>query len=90
MRKYRARRRKLVDAIKTQSGCVDCGYNNLKYPGTLEFDHVRGEKKFSIGEAATLAVPLERIMEEIEKCEVVCAICHRIRTIDRNQDTYPK
>jgi hypothetical protein len=44
----------------------------------LEFDHLR-DKCFNIGEA----LPYRNwasVLAEIEKCEVVCANCHRRRT----------
>jgi hypothetical protein len=49
----------------------------------LEFDHLDAEgKSFNIG----AAVPYRNwnsILAEIEKCEVVCANCHRRRTARR-------
>jgi hypothetical protein len=55
--------------------CADCGETD---PVVLEFDHLR-DKEFAIG--PQLAVrPWEVILAEIEKCEVVCANCHRRRT----------
>jgi hypothetical protein len=57
--------------------CADCG---IQYPYyVMQFDHVRGEKSFQIG-MSTAAKRLELILEEIEKCEVVCANCHAART----------
>ena len=44
----------------------------------LEFDHLR-DKRFSIGSALPYR-NWKSILEEIEKCEVVCANCHRGRT----------
>jgi hypothetical protein len=60
--------------------CVDCGEED---PVVLEFDHLDADaKSFDIGQA----LPYRRwqtILEEIEKCEVVCANCHRRRTARR-------
>jgi hypothetical protein len=55
--------------------CIDCGETN---PVVLEFDHLR-DKSFSIGGKLTTH-KWQAILDEIEKCEVVCANCHRIRT----------
>ena len=55
--------------------CTDCGDAD---PVVLEFDYLEG-KLFDIG----TALPCnnwESILAEIEKCEVVCANCHRRRT----------
>ena len=60
--------------------CADCGETD---PVVLEFDHVNAEnKRFEIG-AALAYRAWETILEEIEKCEVVCANCHRRRTARR-------
>lgn len=77
---YRVQRRvefrEWVDALKLERGCADCGYAEAAC--ALDFDHVRGEKKFNIGQAILRARAV--IEAEIAKCDVVCAICHRIRT----------
>lgn len=58
--------------------CVDCGETD---PVVLEFDHLR-DKRFTIG--GQLAYhKWERLLEEIAKCDVVCANCHRRRTARR-------
>jgi hypothetical protein len=44
----------------------------------MDFDHVRGEKLFNIGQ--TLSVAMPKFLTEISKCDIVCANCHRIRT----------
>lgn len=56
--------------------CVDCGESDLV---VLEFDHVRGEKSFNIS-SGIRGQGLSSIKEEIEKCEVRCANCHRKKT----------
>ncbi len=55
--------------------CADCG--NSYPPIAMDFDHVRGVKRFSVSHG--LNYPAATIIKEIEKCEVVCANCHRIR-----------
>lgn len=64
--------------------CMDCGKS---YPGfCMEFDHRPGtEKLFSISAAfASKRVGREKILAEIAKCDLVCAICHRYRTHARS------
>lgn len=58
--------------------CMDCG--GIFPPCAMDFDHVRGVKRFNVG----LAKNLRQLHEEIEKCELVCATCHRIRTFTRS------
>jgi len=60
--------------------CTDCGHRFPSY--AMDFDHVRGEKSFNISMAVKTKT-LEEIKEEIAKCDVVCATCHRMRTQDR-------
>ncbi len=55
--------------------CVDCGEGD---PLVLEFDHVGG-KRFGIDKGVRER-PWKDVLAEIEKCEVVCANCHRRRT----------
>ncbi len=57
--------------------CVDCGETNIL---VLEFDHVRGEKQYDIGTMIHGNSSLKKLEEEIAKCEVRCASCHRIKT----------
>lgn len=57
--------------------CIDCG---KKYPSpVMEFHHRdRASKKFNI--AANYREGWQRLKEEIAKCDVICANCHRIRS----------
>ena len=56
--------------------CADCGRN---FPTCcMDFDHVRGEKLKGIGRMMTFSEV--RVLEEVAKCKVVCACCHRVRT----------
>ena len=63
---------------KMAHGCVDCGISD---PRVLDFDHAQGEKEFNLKDVKSK--PLVEILTEIEKCDVVCANCHRIRTQER-------
>lgn len=74
-------RRGWLDAIKLESGCVDCGYK--EHAVALDFDHIKGEKKFTISQDTKRS--LQSLRDEIAKCEVVCSNCHRVRTKDRGQ-----
>ena len=69
--------RSIINEIKLNSGCVDC--EGTFPPPALEFDHVRGTKKYGISVMMSNAMPLDTILKEIEKCEVRCAPCHRTR-----------
>ena len=78
--KQRNWNRSFVDRIKRMFGCVDCGESN---PVVLEFDHVRGEKVGNIANMVHAPLSISAIKEEIRKCEVRCANCHRKKTHER-------
>lgn len=71
-------RRDMLDML-SNSKCIDCGNNDIR---VLEFDHVADNKA---GDVSMFASRSNRraMLEEISKCEVVCANCHRIRTHTR-------
>jgi 5-methylcytosine-specific restriction endonuclease McrA len=71
------RTRYLVTYLR-EHPCVDCGEDD---PVVLEFDHLR-DKKFSISEGLQ-GRRWQDVLDEIAKCEVVCANCHRRRTAKR-------
>lgn len=64
---------------KISKGCIDCGFN--KHHSALQFDHVRGEKIRNVCHSKSI----DSAKIEIEKCEVVCANCHSIRSFERIQ-----
>ena len=78
-------RQEVVSAIKLEMGCVDCGYAEDAI--ALDFDHVRGEKIANVSKMAKALVAWDLVLDEIAKCEVVCANCHRIRTRERKDYT---
>jgi hypothetical protein len=70
-------RQRFYDILKVSS-CVDCGNNN---PIVLDFDHkVHDEKTHEVSKMLHDGYSWERILEEISKCDVRCANCHRIKT----------
>ncbi len=73
-----------IDEIKLALGCTDCGFNS--HPAALDFDHLPGFQKSDTVATLVGAGKLELALAEIEKCEVVCANCHRIRTAERKQN----
>jgi hypothetical protein len=49
----------------------------------MDFDHVRGTKISDVSNLRTT-----KALEEIKKCELVCAVCHRLRTMERRLDQH--
>jgi ribosomal protein S14 len=63
--------------LKQSRPCADCG---RAYPyWMLDWDHLR-DKKFAISKTSGKMVTRVEMDEEMSKCEVVCANCHRHRT----------
>ena len=61
--------------IKNNSFCKECGENHIS---TLDFHHRdSSEKDFDISLMAGLGKSKKLILEEIEKCDVLCSNCHR-------------
>ncbi len=72
----RAELTKLKQDIKMERGCAVCGYD--KHPAALHFDHIDpSTKKYSLGNNT---VPKSKVLEEIAKCQVLCANCHAEKT----------
>lgn len=60
--------------------CTDCGIQFPHY--VMEFDHCRGDKSCNL---STGRMSLTQISNELDKCDVVCANCHKTRTWNRLQ-----
>jgi DNA replicative helicase MCM subunit Mcm2 (Cdc46/Mcm family) len=72
-----ARRKKLKKmAIEYKGGkCIFCGYN--KCNDALDFHHLDSNKKEFGLSVRGLTRSWEKIKEELDKCILVCANCHR-------------
>lgn len=83
--KKKAENQKVINDIKSKP-CQDCGL--CFHSWQMQFDHVRGEKKFNIATAVhqSYAFSLEAILEEVAKCDLVCANCHADRTYRRSHE----
>lgn len=71
-----------VDHIKSTTPCADCGET---FPSVcMDFDHCKDQEKIgNVSRLVNLGKSLDIIKAEIDKCELVCACCHRIRTQSR-------
>lgn len=67
-----------LSTFKAERGCVLCG---IKDPRVLQFDHL-GKKEFNIAEVVSRGMGKSRILQEIIKCQVLCANCHAIKTFE--------
>jgi hypothetical protein len=73
-RKRKLRAAEWLKNYKATLSCIRCGEN---HPACLQFHHRNpNEKKADLGLAVGNGWNIERIMKEIEKCDVLCANCH--------------
>jgi hypothetical protein len=79
-RASKARNKEKLRVAKSKP-CTDCGKEFPWY--CMDFDHVNGEKLFEVSSAGVQKHGWTKSLLEIAKCELVCAICHRIRTQTR-------
>lgn len=81
-RTKKIRNREFINNYKREHPCVDCGQYFHKFPQCLDFDHKdRATKTSGISVMGNRAYSLERIKNEMDKCELRCANCHRVKTV---------
>lgn len=78
VKSYQKARKDFVNEIKIKKGCSVCGYN--AHPAALDFNHTQGDKKFNISQDSKVA--MQKLLAEIDKCEILCANCHRVHTYE--------
>lgn len=85
MRRYRLIRDSIRD-YKVSLGCKRCGEN---HPACLDLHHRdRTQKKFAVATVLSSLKNHETIWEEVKKCDVLCANCHRKEHyLERQQTT---
>lgn len=67
-------------SMRKAAPCKDCGDS---FPSVcMDFDHLPGStKRKAVAELVNSAdYSVKSIFDEINKCELVCSNCHRIRT----------
>jgi hypothetical protein len=76
--KKRWNRRKALFINEKGGKCFDCGRTG--HPAIFDFHHVDPKnKKFNIRKIRTHN--MEKLRQELDKCVVLCACCHRLRHI---------
>jgi len=87
-RQLRIRRAEFIEwcqSLKAGKPCADCGESY--HPAAMHWDHLPGFQK--LGGVRDLARNLNKktVLDEIAKCELVCANCHAVRTYERTERT---
>ena len=80
-KKVQTKLRELSRSLKNVP-CADCGLTF--HPVCMDWDHISLEVK-TCNVAQTYSRGMKAFLAEMEKCEVVCANCHRLRTFYRKQ-----
>lgn len=78
---WRKRRVEWLRSLK-EGPCTDCGKSFN--PVAMQWDHIGTDKAFDISNGTSK--PKQTILNEIAKCELVCANCHAVRTWQRRQN----
>ena len=69
----------ILDYLEGKS-CMDCGFSD---PRALQFDHRDPTtKRLAVADMMRSAYSWEALLEEMNKCDIVCANCHSIRTCE--------
>lgn len=72
-----ADKKRKLDLLKMGRPCYDCG--GMFPLEAMDWDHTPGSKKsFNVSNYSTRT--FEAVLEEIQKCQLVCSNCHRVRT----------
>ena len=82
--RYRDRRRERVQwfrSIKSGKPCADCG--QVLEPECMDYDHVDDNKTDRVSGMVLHNSTMEVILKEIDKCDLVCLLCHNRRTQNR-------
>ncbi len=74
--RYTARKKELYLAYKDKP-CVDCG--NQCPSGVMDLHH-RDPSTKEFNPSQYMTVGYDRLKQELDKCDVLCSNCHRVRT----------
>jgi hypothetical protein len=87
-RKYKQSLRDLINEYKKAGVCVRCGVGDYRI---LDFHHIDpAQKKFELNTGLKKSMGARALLDEIAKCELVCANCHRLlHWEEENTETSP-
>lgn len=79
---YREKVRDYVRKEKESNPCMDCGINYPYY--IMEYDHTESNKIKTVSWLASSGT-IDQVIQEINKCDLICSNCHKARTWNRMQ-----
>lgn len=75
-------------AATLKSGpCTDCG--GTFHHRAMHWDHIANDKAADVSVLVAAGSSKGKILNEIAKCELVCANCHAVRTFEREIEGKP-
>jgi hypothetical protein len=69
-------------SLKAGKPCADCGHTF--HPAAMHWDHLPAFKKTAPLGQLVRHGSRKQVLTEIAKCELVCANCHAVRTVERH------
>lgn len=85
IQKMEKRYDKFYDAVYKGKCCERCGFDDVR---ALELHHKDPENKsFTIGREVR-SIAWDKLMEEVAKCEIVCANCHKIEHSGKHRSSW--
>lgn len=73
-----SKRKRKDEAIQYLGGiCLDCGQQY--HPAIFEFHHRNPQEKSGKDPSKMLSLSWVKILNELDKCDLLCANCHRLR-----------
>ncbi|HRH44970.1 MAG TPA: hypothetical protein PKY82_25255 [Pyrinomonadaceae bacterium] len=77
----RKKTRKWLDEYKKSLACERCDFSDFR---ALEFHHSNpNQKDFNVADMIRSGASIQTILNEIEKCEILCSNCHQIEHYEK-------
>lgn len=82
----RNREKKIKNWLKDYKSTLECENCGENHPACLDFHHINSEdKEFAIGRIKDY-MSWKRLKNELAKCEVLCANCHRKKHYNQRKE----
>ena len=79
---YRRQKREEWQLFKGTLKCTKCEYS---HPAALDFHHIDPETKTNNVHTLAASGQYKKAFQEVEKCIVLCANCHRVHHYEENK-----
>ena len=76
------------EEVRRKAFCTRCGLSGENCPWLLEYHHeVQGSKTSGVSHLVNNGYSKKRILEEMNKCDILCANCHRRHHFEEKEKT---